>query len=103
MRPSVCRLRDSNLSGVLVSSSVAGTVSPTRQALHRVRRDRSARLGAALVVVLVVIAAAARLRAGRAGQAATTYHFDRPDPPRGTAPRGALGGLSGDHWFGVEP
>jgi peptide/nickel transport system permease protein len=86
-----------------VSSSVAGTVSPTRQALRRVRRDRSARVGFVLVALLIVIAAVAPLLVRLAGQDATTYHIDLLDPARGNAPRGALGGISGDHWFGVEP
>jgi peptide/nickel transport system permease protein len=86
-----------------VSSSVAGTVSPTRQALRRVRRDRSARLGAVIVAALIVIAAAAPLLVKLTGQDAYTYHIDLLDPTRGNAPRGAIGGVSGDHWFGVEP
>jgi peptide/nickel transport system permease protein len=86
-----------------VSSSVATAVSPTRQALRRVRRDRSARLGAVLVLVLIVVAAAAPLLAKLEGQDAYTYNIGLLDPLRGNAPRGAIGGLSGDHWFGVEP
>ena len=86
-----------------MSSSVAGTVSPTRQAMRRLRRDRSARVGVVLVVGLIVVAAAAPLLVRLAGQDATTYHIDLLDPNRGNAPAGALGGISGTHWFGVEP
>ncbi|MFF0268614.1 ABC transporter permease [Kribbella sp. NPDC004536] len=86
-----------------MSTSVAGAVSPTRQAMRRVRRDRSARVGFFLVVVLIVVAAAAPLLVRLAGQDATTYHIDLLDPARGNAPRGTAGGMSGDHWFGVEP
>ncbi|TQI99692.1 ABC transporter permease [Kribbella jejuensis] len=86
-----------------MSTSVAGAVSPTRQALRRVRRDRSAQVGFFLVVLLIVIAAAAPLLVRLAGQDATTYHIDLLDPARGNAPRGAAGGMSGNHWFGVEP
>ncbi|MEV6286909.1 ABC transporter permease [Kribbella sp. NPDC051770] len=86
-----------------MSTSVATAVSPTRQALRRVRRDRSARLGAVLVVVLIIIAAAAPLLVKLEGQDAYTYNIGLLDPLRGNAPRGAVGGLSGDHWFGVEP
>jgi peptide/nickel transport system permease protein len=86
-----------------VGSSVATAVSPTRQALRRVRRDRSARLGAVLVIVLIVVALAAPLLAKLEGQDAYTYNIGLLDPLRGNAPRGAIGGLSGDHWFGVEP
>ncbi|MFI7061094.1 ABC transporter permease [Kribbella sp. NPDC050124] len=86
-----------------MSSSVAGTVSPTRQALRRVRRDRSARLGVAIVAVLIVVAAVAPLLVKLAGQDAYTYHIDLLDPARGNAPKGSMGGVSADHWFGVEP
>ncbi|WP_329478483.1 ABC transporter permease [Kribbella sp. NBC_01510] len=86
-----------------MSSSVAGTVSPTRQALRRVRRDRSARVGFVLVAVLILVAAAAPLLVKLSGQDAYTYHIDLLDPARGNAPKGALGGVSADHWFGVEP
>ena len=86
-----------------MSSSVVTTVSPTRQALRRVRRDRSARFGAILVIALIVIAAAAPLLVKLAGQDPYTYNIGLLDPARGNAPQGALGGVSGDHWFGVEP
>jgi peptide/nickel transport system permease protein len=86
-----------------VSSSVPAAVSPTRQALRRVRRDRSARLGAWLVIGLVVVAAAAPLLVKLAGQDAYTYNIGLLDPARGNAPRGTAGGLSADHWFGLEP
>jgi peptide/nickel transport system permease protein len=86
-----------------VGSEVASAVSPTRQAFRRVRRDRSARLGAVLVVALVLIAIAAPLLAKLEGQDAYTYNIGLLDPLRGSAPRGAVGGLSGDHWFGIEP
>jgi peptide/nickel transport system permease protein len=86
-----------------VSSSVAVAISPTRQALRRVRRDRSTRLGLVLVAVLMVVAAAAPLLVKLSGQDAYTYNIGLLDPVRGNAPKGAIGGLSGDHWFGIEP
>ena len=84
-------------------SSVVAAVSPTRQALRRVRRDRNARFGAWLVAALIVIAVAAPLLVKLSGQDAYTYNIDLLDPAKGGAPKGALGGVSADHWFGVEP
>jgi peptide/nickel transport system permease protein len=55
------------------------------------------------VIGLVVVAAAAPLLVKLAGQDAYTYNIGLLDPARGNAPRGAAGGLSGDHWFGLEP
>jgi peptide/nickel transport system permease protein len=86
-----------------VGSEVVSAVSPTRQAFRRVRRDRSARLGAVVVAALIVIAIAAPLLAKLEGQDAYTYNIGLLDSLRGNAPRGAVGGLSGDHWFGIEP
>ena len=86
-----------------MGSEVVSAVSPTRQAFRRVRRDRSARFGAVLVVLLVLIAIVAPLLAKLEGQDAYTYHINLLDPLRGNAPRGAVGGLSGEHWFGIEP
>ena len=87
-----------------MSSSVAATVSPTRQALRRVRRDRSARFGAWLVAALIVIAVAAPLLVKLSGQDAYTYHIDLLDPARGGRAEGcARRGAAADHWFGVEP
>ncbi|QNE22412.1 ABC transporter permease [Kribbella qitaiheensis] len=86
-----------------MGSEVVSAVSPTRQAFRRVRRDRSARFGAVLVVVLVLIAIAAPLLAKLEGQDAYTYNIGLLDPLRGNAPRGAVGGFGADHWFGIEP
>ena len=52
---------------------------------------------------LIVVAAASPLLVKLSGQDAFTYHIDLLDPARGNGPRGAFGGVSGDHWFGVEP
>jgi peptide/nickel transport system permease protein len=83
--------------------SEVATVSPTRQALRRVRRDRSSRFGAVLVIALVVVAAAAPLLAKLERQDPYTYNIALLDPARGNAPLGSLGGVSAQHWFGVEP
>ncbi|MDX6241561.1 MAG: peptide/nickel transport system permease protein, partial [Kribbellaceae bacterium] len=83
--------------------SEVATVSPTRQAMRRVRRDRSSRFGTVLVIVLVVVAAAAPLLAKLEGQDPYTYNIALLDPARGNAPVGMLGGVSAQHWFGVEP
>jgi peptide/nickel transport system permease protein len=71
--------------------------------MRRVRRDRSSRFGTVLVIVLVVVAAAAPLLAKLEGQDPYTYNIALLDPARGNAPVGMLGGVSAQHWFGVEP
>jgi peptide/nickel transport system permease protein len=67
-----------------------------------VRTDRWAFAGAVTIVVLGLVAIAAPVLAAVAGQDPYSYHNDALDPDTGL-PAGALGGVSGDHWFGVEP
>jgi peptide/nickel transport system permease protein len=70
--------------------------------LRTLRTDRWALAGAITVVVLVVVALAAPLLAAIEGQDPYTYHIDALNPNSGL-PAGTLGGISGTHWFGVEP
>lgn len=74
---------------------------PGAQVWHRLRGDASAFVGGALIVLFIVVAAAAPLIAGIAGQDPYTYHLDALD--ESGVPRGFGGGISGEHWFGVEP
>jgi ABC-type dipeptide/oligopeptide/nickel transport system permease subunit len=72
--------------------------SPTRIAFDRLRRDRVAVVCAVICVVFVLIAIFAPVLAGLEGQNATTPHLELTD--RYSLP---LVGITGDHWFGVEP
>ena len=69
----------------------------------RLLRDRGFVAGAAVALLMVVVAVAAPLLAAAAGQDATTYHDNLLDSARGGVPLGRLGGISGEHWLGVEP
>ena len=66
------------------------------------RRDRWALAGAITIAVLGFAAVAADLLTAIEGQDPYTYRTDALDPATG-GPAGALGGVSGTHWFGVEP
>lgn len=77
--------------------------SPWQLAWRRLRRDRLALLGGIIVLGFVVVAAAAPLLAWLAGEDPYTYHVDLLDSSAGNRPKGAFGGVSADHWFGVEP
>lgn len=70
---------------------------------HRLLRDRGFLTGASIALVMVVVAVAAPVLAGAAGQDPNAYHDTLLDSARGGVPIGALGGISGDHWLGVEP
>ncbi|KAA0935244.1 ABC transporter permease [Streptomyces apricus] len=98
------------MSEVLVASQAPGadlTVLPgasgARQFWRRLRAQRAALVAAAVVAVLVLVALAAPLLTAIEGQDPTTYHPELIDSARGGVPVGAFGGISGEHWLGVEP
>jgi peptide/nickel transport system permease protein len=72
--------------------------SPTRLALLRLRRDRSAMVCAGICVLFVLIAIFAPLLAKFEGQSPYAFHFDLVDqygfPTIGP---------NTQHWFGIEP
>ena len=63
--------------------------------------DRAAVIGGALIVFFVLVAALAPLLARLEGQDPLSFHIDALDGSG--LPTGRLGGMSGEHWFGVEP
>lgn len=73
-----------------------------RIAWERLKRDKLALAGGFVVLLLVVVALLAPLITDLYGQDPDAYHEDLIDPLFGT-PTGSLGGVSGDHWLGVEP
>ncbi|BCY12974.1 ABC transporter permease [Actinoplanes sp. L3-i22] len=75
---------------------------PSR-ALAALRRDRGFRFGAVIAGLMVLVAITAPLLAALAGQDYTTYHDTLLDSARGGVPIGSFGGISGEHWLGVEP
>jgi peptide/nickel transport system permease protein len=84
-----------------VSSVTAARSLPAALA-RTLRTDKWATTGAVTVIVLVIVAVAAPLLAAIEGQDPYTYDLGVLDPNSGL-PRGILGGVSGTHWFGVEP
>ncbi len=70
---------------------------------RRLREQRAALVAAGAVALLVLVALAAPLLTALEGQDPTTYHPDLIDSARGGVPVGPLGGISGEHWLGVEP
>ncbi|MFB6863538.1 ABC transporter permease [Streptomyces virginiae] len=74
-----------------------------RQVWRRVRRRPSALAAAAVLALLVLLALAAPLLSHLTGQDPGAYHDDLVDSARGGVPLGSFGGISADHWLGVEP
>ncbi|MFF1459447.1 ABC transporter permease [Streptomyces sp. NPDC058330] len=85
------------------AGSVTVPASGTRPFWRRLRRRRSALVAAVVVALLVLVALAAPLLSGIEGQNPTAYHPDLVDSATGGVPLGSFGGVSGDHWLGVEP
>ncbi|MFG2127768.1 ABC transporter permease [Streptomyces sp. NPDC048751] len=97
------------MSEALLATPAPGTdtavpgASGARQFWRRLRAQRAALVAAVVVALLVLIALAAPLLTAIEGQDPTAYHPSLIDSARGGVPVGPLGGISGDHWLGVEP
>ncbi|MFF4487332.1 ABC transporter permease [Streptomyces sp. NPDC001544] len=97
------------MSEALVAVEAAGTdtsvpaASGARQFWRRLRQQRAALVAAVVVALLVLVALAAPLLTALEGQDPTTYHPSLIDSARGGVPVGSFGGVSADHWLGVEP
>jgi peptide/nickel transport system permease protein len=77
---------------------------PTRTARHPLRRllqDRWAMAGAAIVALLLAVAVAAPWLSALEGH--DPYTYDLSALADTGQPLGAGGGISAEHWFGVEP
>ncbi|MCQ4042920.1 ABC transporter permease [Streptantibioticus rubrisoli] len=73
------------------------------QVWRRLRSRRAALAGAIVLAALVVIALSAPLLAAIEGQDPTTYHDTLVNSASGGVPIGSFGGVSAEHWLGVEP
>ncbi|GAA0390906.1 ABC transporter permease [Streptomyces luteireticuli] len=88
------------------SGTEAGAAAPAsgaRQVWRRLRARKAALAAAAVLGLLVVLALGAPLFAALEGQDPTTYHDGLVDSARGGVPVGPFGGISAEHWLGVEP
>ncbi|MFD7422110.1 ABC transporter permease [Streptomyces californicus] len=77
--------------------------SGARSLWRWLRAQRAASAAALVVLLLVLTALAAPLLTALAGQDPNTYHPDLVDSAAGGVPIGSFGGVSGEHWLGVEP
>ncbi|MFD4480721.1 ABC transporter permease [Streptomyces sp. NPDC058471] len=93
---------------LLASEAGTGVTAPApasgaRQFWRRLRTQRAALVAASVVALLVLVALAAPLLTAIEGQDPSTYHPDLIDSGRGGVPIGSFGGISAEHWLGVEP
>ncbi|WP_327126692.1 ABC transporter permease [Streptomyces sp. NBC_01727] len=85
------------------AAPVAAPASGARLFWRRLRAQRTATAAAVVVLLFVLVALAAPLLTELAGQDPNTYHPDLVDSAAGGVPIGSFGGISADHWLGVEP
>ncbi|WP_405020897.1 ABC transporter permease [Kitasatospora sp. NBC_00070] len=71
--------------------------------LRRLLTRRSAAFALAVVALLVLAALAAPLVGRLTGNSPTEFHGEAVDAALGGLPRGPAGGISAEHWLGVEP
>ncbi|MDT5028843.1 MAG: peptide/nickel transport system permease protein [Micromonosporaceae bacterium] len=88
------------VSAALPPSTLVGR-SPRQLAWIRLKRDRTALLSACVVVFFILLALVAPLVEKLYG-ISPTERFGDLMTLRGE-PLGYLGGISGDHWFGIQP
>jgi len=95
-----------NAPDVVVPAGVAASAivgrSPGQLAWLRLRRDRSVIFTTSTLVVFLILGLGAPLWSWLYGQDALTNHSELLSL-HGGLPMGVNGGMSGVHWFGVEP
>ena len=77
--------------------------SPSRLAWERLKRDKTAWVSFIVVMIFIILAAASPLFEAIIKTSPDAFHPDTLDEMRGALPLGKMGGVSGHHWFGVEP
>jgi peptide/nickel transport system permease protein len=90
---------------VEVEEAVPSAAPPTsgKRLVSTITRDKGALACLAFIAIVVLMAIAAPLITKLSGWG--PYQFDSAaiNSDLGGVPHGALGGISGSHWFGVEP
>lgn len=84
-----------------VEQAAQPSARPGWHVWRRLRADRAGMVGVVIVVLFVLVALLAPLLTAIVGQDPYTYHLGALT--ESGVPRGVAGGVSGTHWFGVEP
>jgi peptide/nickel transport system permease protein len=85
------------------ASPAGGAPTPARRVISTLRKSPAVILSVAYIVVVVLLAVFAPVLAAISGWG--PYHFDESaiNADLGGIPLGPFGGISAEHWFGVEP
>lgn len=86
-----------------VGAAAGGPPTSTQRILTRLVHDKAALLCLAFLLVVVLMAAFAPLITKLSGWGPFEFDSQAIDSALGGVPHGKLGGISGEHWFGVEP
>jgi len=94
-----------DLSGGLAEGDGVVSKSPMRLAMGRFRRDKLSMVSLIVVLLVIVAAVAAPILVKLGVLDPYTYHNTGNDNllDEFTLPKGSWGGISGDHWLGIEP
>jgi peptide/nickel transport system permease protein len=82
---------------------LAGPATKAGPVWRRLRSQRVTVVAGSVAALLVLLALAAPLLTALEGQNPNAYHDSLVNSAAGGVPKGALGGVSGGHWLGVEP
>ena len=77
--------------------------SPLRQALDHLKHDKVAWISGSVILFFAMIAVAAPLFEKIIGVGPNDFNSKVIDISKGSMPLGSFGGISAQHWFGVEP
>ncbi|MEY9966300.1 peptide/nickel transport system permease protein [Streptacidiphilus sp. MAP12-16] len=77
--------------------------SPARMAWTRLKRDRASMIAFVVALIFILAAVASPLLSALEGWGPVSPDLKGINPDKGNFPLGALGGVSGKHWLGVEP
>ncbi|GAA1681552.1 ABC transporter permease [Kribbella sp. NPDC056951] len=84
-------------------AAAGGSPASARRILRIVTQDKGALACVLFLAIVVLMAVAAPLITKLSGWGPYAFDSAAIDSSLGGVPRGALGGISGEHWFGVEP
>lgn len=77
--------------------------SPWELSMLRLRRDRTAKVSLGVILFFVALAVLAPVFAWIMQKTPTTFYPEALDSDSGGLPIGDWGGISSEHWLGVEP
>lgn len=85
------------------ATEAVAPAGPWRRLAGQVWADRGARVGLAIVLLFAAMAVFAPAITAITGNGPNEFHEDQINKTLGGVPHGAFGGISKQHWLGVEP